>query len=228
MNKTIEFDTLFRGRLAERPQEDIKNIHFKGDFAALANGKRPRVAVIGTRDPSPYGIAMTESIVEALSRNPQKPIILSGLALGIDTAAHRAALEHGLGTVAVLPTGLDTVYPYRNTGLAETIMETKDCCLVTQFPEQTAPMAMNFLIRNTTLALLSDLVIVVESKEKGGAMVTAKYAWDAGIPVLAVPGRIDDTRSAGCNALINLGQAKMLFNPEWLASMQFDIQNEKF
>lgn len=228
MNKIIDFDTLFRGRLAERPDVKIDAVHFKGDFAALANGKRPRVAVIGTRDPSPYGLETTRRIIEALSRNPQKPLVLSGLALGIDTAAHRAALEHGLGTVAVLATGLDTVYPYMNKGLAETITKTKDCCLLTQFPEQTAPIVLNFLIRNNTMALMSDLVIVVESKEKGGALVTAKIAWDAGIPVYAVPGRIDDYRSAGCNALLNRGQAKMLFNPEWLEAMQIDIENEKF
>lgn len=228
MKHITDFNTLFRGRLAERPDVKIEEIRFDGDSVALESGNRPRVAVIGTRDPSPYGIAMTESIVEALSRNPQKPIILSGLAMGVDTRAHKAALEHGMATVAVMATGLDQVYPYRNTELAGAMTKTKDCGLLTQFPDQTAPMAINFLIRNTTLALLSDLVIVVESKEKGGAMVAAKLAWDAGIPVLAVPGRIDDTRSAGCNALINLGQAKMLFNPEWLEAMQIDIENEKF
>ena len=97
-----------------------------------------------------------------------------------------------------------------NRELAKRITQTPGCCLVTQFPDGTAPMAVNFLSRNAVMATMADLVIVVESKVKGGAILTAKYAYDQGVPVLAVPGRVDDVRSSGCNALISSGIATML------------------
>lgn len=189
--------------------QPIDEIRFDGDPSALT-GNRPRVLIVGTRDMSPYGKEMTRRIVGALSKNPARSVIVSGLALGVDTVAHHAALDNGMPTAAVIPTGLDTVYPYANRELAKRITQTPGCCLVTQFPDGTAPMAVNFLSRNAVMATMADLVIVVESKVKGGAIVTAKYAYDQGVPVLAVPGRVDDVRSSGCNALISSGIATML------------------
>lgn len=189
--------------------QPIDEIRFDGDTSALM-GNRPRVLIVGTRDISPYGKAKTRRIVEALSKNPARPVVISGLALGVDTEAHLAALDNGMPTVAVLPTGLDTVYPQVNRELAKRITQTPGCCLMTQFPDETAPMAINFFSRNAVMATMADLVIVVESKPRGGAIVTARYAYDQGIPVLAIPGRVDDVRSQGCNALISTGIATML------------------
>ena len=215
-------DLLRRGDKSGRP---IDEIHFEGRNILVEEVKRPRVLIVGTRDASPRGKQYTCQIVEALSRNPEKPIIISGLAIGIDSCAHEAALSYGLSTVAVLPTGLDTVYPHCNKGLAEKIVESGNGCLLSQFPEKTAPLPVNFLFRNATMAMLSDLVIVVESKEKGGAIVTARYSNDFGGQVLAVPGPVDEPRSKGCNWLIRqdyatilddfslLSDPKYIFNP---------------
>lgn len=196
---------------------------FKGDLSALMDENRPRVAIIGTRDMSAQGKDYTIQIVSALAEWEHKPVIVSGLAFGIDAIAHRAALQAGLPTVAVVATGLDTVYPYRHTGLAEDITSSEGSGILTQFPDKTEPLAFNFLYRNRTLALLCDAVIVVESRSKGGAMVTAKLADDFDIPVYAVPGRPDDIRSRGCNELIHDKVAEPLFDFEELKNQSFFI-----
>lgn len=170
-------------------------------------------AIVGTRDPSPYGIHTTNTITAKLVDDPDCPndCVVSGLALGIDDAAHWAALENGVHTIAVLPTGItDTIYPYRHTGLAERIAKTPGSALVTSFPPGTAPMAINFLARNHIIAGLAHKLILVESRARGGGVVSARLAYDYGRDVYAVPGRIDDIRSTGCNQLISLGIAKIL------------------
>lgn len=194
---------------------------FKGDLSALLDEKHPRVAVIGTRDMSPQGKAYTIQIVSALAERDDKPVIISGLALGIGAIAHRAALQAGLPTVAVMATGLNKVYPTIHTGLAEDIASSEGSGLLTQFPDQTAPMPFNSLYSNRTLALLCDAVIVVESRTKGGAMDTARLAFDRDIPVYAVPGRPDDIRSSGCNELIRNRMAEPLFDFEKLKKHSF-------
>lgn len=229
--QTIDFDSregkiLFRNRdNAVRQMIQYPNnpstVRFKGDLSALLDKNRPRIAVIGTRDMSMQGKEYTIRIVSALAKRYDNPIIISGLAFGIDAIAHRAALEAGLPTVAVVATGLDTVYPCRHTDLAEDIASSKGSGILTQFPDKTAPLAFNFLYRNRTLALLCDAVIVVESKTKGGAMVTAKLAFGCDIPVYAVPGRPDDIRSRGCNELIHDRVAEPLFYFDRLKAIPF-------
>lgn len=221
-----EWNTVFRGReaivndMAGAPNNP-STVRFSGDLSALLDKNRPRIAVIGTRDMSMQGKEYTIRIVSALSERDDKPVIISGLALGIDATAHRASLQAGLPTVAVVATGLDTVYPYRHTGLAEDITSSEGSGILTQFPDKTAPMAFNFLYRNRTLALLCDAVIVVESRTKGGAMVTARLAFDWEIPVYAVPGRPDDIRSVGCNELIYDKVAEPLFDFDRLKTIPF-------
>lgn len=229
--QTIDFDSkegkiLFRNRdnavrqMIQYP-DNPSIVRFEGDLSALLDKNRPRIAVIGTRDMSIHGKEYTFRIVSALAKRYDKPVIISGLALGIDAVAHRAALEEGLPTVAVMATGLDRIYPNIHTGLAEDIVSSKGSGLLTQFPDNTAPLAFNFLYRNRTLALLCDAVIVVETKSKGGAMVTAKLAFDWDIPVYAVPGRPDDIRSRGCNDLILDRVAEPLFYFDRLKSILF-------
>lgn len=159
-------------------------------------------AVIGTRDIDEYGRRMTWTLIGKLTGLEPKPIIVSGLALGVDKSAHIAALENELKTIAVLPTGLDTIYPHAHTELAEMIAETPGCALVSPFAPRTAPEATNFLLRNRVIAGLADTVTVVQAKIKGGAIMTAKLAYDLEKEIYAIPGRADDVRCAGCNKLI--------------------------
>lgn len=163
------------------------------------------VTITGTRDASLYGLEMTEKVInEFLS-----PVIVSGLAIGIDFKTHETTLEKGIPTIAVLPSSIDEVYPKRHLNLAEKIAKTEGCALVSPFVPGTAPEAINFIFRNHILAGLSDTTVVVESRLKGGAIVTARVAHSYGRTVYAVPGRIGDIRSEGCNALIKEEIAKL-------------------
>ena len=185
-------------------------IYTDGDLSALLDPSRPRVVLTGTRDNRAWEPHIILEVVSKLASLPCKPVIISGLAIGTDAHVHKYALELGLPTVAVMPTGLDKIYPFANEGLAERIRNTPGCALLTQFPVNTAPMALNFLARNTTMAMLADVGIVLFSKKKGGSMIVARKMVDLGKPVWAVPGRLDDVNSAGCNDLIRQGYAIIL------------------
>lgn len=161
-----------------------------------------KIAVVGTRDISPYGREWCSRTVTALASSAERPMIISGLALGTDFCAHRAALESGLATVAVMATGPETVYPYRHTAFAEKLYRTPGCALVTDYPPGTAPLAMHFLRRNRIIAGMSDATILIESKIKGGGLMTSRLAFSYSRDVYALPGRVDDVRSQGCNRLI--------------------------
>lgn len=163
---------------------------------------RRMVSVIGTRDLSPYGKEWCRRIVDGLGCTPERPTIVSGLALGTDICAHTAALEAGLPTIAVLPTGPESIYPYRHREAAERIADTPGCALITDYPPGTAPLAIHFLRRNRIIAGISEATILVESRVKGGGMMTSRLAYSYNRDVYVLPGRIDDVRSVGCNSLI--------------------------
>ena len=165
---------------------------------------RPRrnIAVVGTRDITPYGSEWCTRIVEGLARSHERPGIISGLALGTDICAHRTALECGLPTIGVMATGPETVYPHRHREFAERLVSTPGCALITDYPPGTAPLAIHFLRRNRIIAGMSDATVLVESKIKGGGMMTARLAYSYNREVYALPGRVDDSRSQGCNLLI--------------------------
>lgn len=163
---------------------------------------RPQVAVIGTRSLSYYGRDWCRNIVEALSKTKQKPLIVSGLALGIDITAHRAAMDFGLPTVGVMATGIDLLYPPQNVKTGMLMAETPGCALVTDFPPGTGAVRVNFLRRNRIIAGMCSATILVESKIKGGGMMTARLASSYEREVFALPGRVDDPLSQGCNMLI--------------------------
>ncbi|MBO4670747.1 MAG: DNA-protecting protein DprA [Bacteroidales bacterium] len=160
------------------------------------------VSVVGTRDISPYGKEWTEKMVGALSRTRGKPMIVSGFAIGVDITAHLAALAFGLPTVAVIPVGIDSIYPWRHRHVAERMLATPGCAIVTDFPPGTPPVPFNFLRRNRIIAGISGATILAESKAHGGGTMTARLAASYGREVYCLPGRIDDVRSAGCNRLI--------------------------
>ena len=160
------------------------------------------VAVVGTRDISPYGKEWCRKIVEGMADTQQKPLIVSGLALGTDICAHKTAIERGLPTVAVMPTGPDAVYPHRHLAFADQLSRTPGCALITDYPPGTSPLPVNFLRRNRIIAGLSHATVLIESKIKGGGMMTARLAFSYDRDVFALPGRVDDSRSQGCNRMI--------------------------
>src|SRR6202048_368419 len=162
----------------------------------------PRVAIVGSRRPSPYGEAVAEQLAADLAR--AGIIVVSGLALGCDAAAHRGALLAGGITLAVMGTGVDLIYPTANARLAEDILAGGGA-LVSQFPNGTSPRRHNFPARNVTIAALSDAVVVVEAAQGSGALITAEAALDLHKEVMAVPGSIFSPLSVGAHALIRDG-----------------------
>ena len=169
--------------------------------SALWTQKRA-IAVVGSRDISPYGKEWCERIVSGIASSPAQPMIVSGLALGTDICAHITAMEHGLPTIAVMATGPESVYPHRHREIAERMCFTPGCALITDYPPGTAPLAVHFLRRNRIIAGMSDSTILIESKIKGGGMMTSRLAFSYDREVYALPGRIDDIRSQGCNHLV--------------------------
>ena len=161
-----------------------------------------KIAIIGTRDISMYGKEWCEKIVQELEACNEKPLIISGLALGTDICAHKAALEAGLPTIGVMATGPESIYPHRNMQTAMQMIKTPGCGLVTDYPPGTAPLARHFLRRNRIIAGLAEATILIESRIKGGGMMTSRLAFSYDRDVYALPGRADDICSQGCNDLI--------------------------
>jgi len=177
---------------------------------------RPAVALVGTRDVSLYGKEWCRRMVEAVSQAPARPAIVSGMAIGVDITAHVAALDAGIPTIGVLPVGIDDIYPKRHARIAEQIAASPGCALITDYPPGTAPTAVNFLRRNRIIAGMSGATILVESKIRGGGMMTARLAAGYGRDVVALPGRIDDVRSEGCNLLVREKTAEPVTSLETL------------
>ena len=171
----------------------------RGDVAQLS---RPGIAVVGTRAPSTYGSGMAELLSRDLAN--RGVVIMSGMARGIDTAAHKGALDAGGKTVAVWGTGLDVVYPKENKRLAESIVVSGGA-IVSEFPMGTFPAPQNFPIRNRTLSGLSVGVLVIEAAEYSGTRITARCAMEQNRDVYAVPGNVTNKNSWGPNTLIKQG-----------------------
>ena len=162
----------------------------------------PRVAIVGSRKPSPYGEAVAERLAGDLAA--AGVVVVSGLALGIDAAAHLGALEAGGTTVAVMGTGVDLIYPSQHAELAQRILDSGGA-LVSQFADGTAPRRQNFPARNWTMAAISELVVVVEAQEGSGALITASAALAMSKDVMAVPGSVFSPLSVGTHALLRDG-----------------------
>ncbi len=171
---------------------------------------RRRIAVVGTRDISPYGREWCIRTVSAMAASGEKPTVVSGLALGTDYYAHKTALERGLPTIGVMATGPETVYPQRHHEFAEKLCHTPGCALITDYPPNTSPLSVHFLRRNRIIAGLSESTILIESKIKGGGLMTCNLAFSYSREVYALPGRADDLRSQGCNELIRKKVAEPL------------------
>lgn len=177
---------------------------------------RKEIGIVGTRDLSPYGKEWCTKIVEAFAGTESRPRIISGLALGTDICAHKAAVEYGLETIAVMATGPEDIYPGRHREFALRLCDTPGCALVTDYPPGTAPLAIHFLRRNRIIAGLSEALLLIESKVKGGGMMTSRLAFSYNRDVFALSGRVDDIRSQGCNYLIKNKIAEPIISPEEL------------
>lgn len=174
------------------------------------------VAIIGTRSHTEYGKYVTEKLVKELQDTGV--LVISGLAFGIDALAHKAALKHHLPTVGVLAHGLDIVYPAQHTQLAKEMIK-QGGGLLTEFRSDTKPDKHNFPARNRIVAGMSDATVVVETGIKGGSMITAELANSYNKDVFAFPGKVTDTRSAGCNYLVRTNKAMLLTDTQELIDM---------
>ena len=174
------------------------------------------VGIVGTRNVTDYGKIMTDKIVSELLDDDV--LVVSGLAYGVDTCAHNASVKNGLKTAAVLAHGLHTIYPPVNRNLAKKMLECGGCLLTEQL-SGVDPDKENFPKRNRIVAGMVDCLIVVESASKGGALITAEIANAYDREVFAVPGRIGDVYSAGCNNIIKDNKANILLDVSDLRSI---------
>lgn len=179
----------------------LPDLHVRGRWPPPAG---PRVAIVGSRRPTPYGEAVAERLAADLAA--AGTVVVSGLARGIDAAAHRGALDAGGVTVAVLGTGVDVVYPAENAALAAELLE-RGGALVSEFADGTPPRRGHFPKRNWTMAALSDAVVVVEAAEGSGALITAEAALALDREVMAVPGSVFSPLSVGTHQLLRDGAA---------------------
>lgn len=183
---------------------DSPSLLFYRGSADLNNTKI--VSIVGTRNHSDYGKTICENLIEELQA--ENILILSGLAYGIDTIAHKSALKNNLPTVGVLAHGLDKIYPVQNKTMAKQMIENGG--LLTEFLSETNPDKQNFPKRNRIVAGMCDALVVIESGKKGGSLITAELANGYNKDVFAIPGKISDTKSEGCNYLIKNNKASLI------------------
>jgi len=171
------------------------------------------VGIVGTRKITDYGKAVTETIIKDLA--PYQPLLVSGLAYGVDITAHRACLKSGIPTIGVMASGLDVIYPAAHKKTAEEMQVSGG--IVTENPLGTRPDFMRFPARNRIIAGLSDVTIVIESAKRGGGLITAEYAQNYHREVYAVPGNLGSSYSEGCNQLIKRNKANLFTSVEEMA-----------
>ncbi len=164
------------------------------------------ISIVGTRNATAYGKSICMEFIQSL--RPYRVTVVSGLAYGIDTYAHRNALDQGIPTIGVLGHGLDRIYPSTNRELAAKMLESGG--LLTEFPSGTNPDRQNFPMRNRIIAGLADVTVVVEAAVKGGALITAEIANNYNRDVCAFPGNLNQEFSAGCNYLIKTNRAHLI------------------
>jgi len=194
----------------------------KGNFNLNSNRA---IAIIGTRKATERGKIWCEKFVKEIAT--YQPTIYSGLAYGIDACAHAVAVKNSVPTIGVLGHGLDRIYPFQNLGIAKSMIAANESGLLSEFLSGTNADRENFPKRNRIVAGLVDAVVVVESGEKGGALITADIASSYNREIFSVPGRVDDTYSKGCNFLIKSQKAQLIENAEEFAFYMGWEQQEK-
>jgi len=171
------------------------------------------LSIVGTRNCTQYGRDKVNELISQLKEAVPDLLIISGLALGIDVTSHKAALANNIPTIGVVAHGLDRIYPAVHRNIASQ-MVAQGGGIITEYFTGTEPERGNFLARNRIIAGLSDAVLVAESKDSGGSLVTASIALDYNREVFAFPGRTTDDRSKGCNRLIRLNRAGLITGAE--------------
>jgi len=197
-------------------RDTVKHLYIRGDFACL---DMPSVAIVGSRACSHYGSEIARVWAAALAS--QGIVIISGLARGIDGAAHRGALEGGGRTVGVLGCGIDRDYPAANSDLAKEI-ETTGGAVISEYEPGVEPRPWRFPARNRIIAGLADVTLVIEARERSGSLITAEFAIEMERPVLVVPGDISE-RTSGSNQLLREQRAHVVLSPGdvigWMESL---------
>jgi len=201
-------DKLYPGRLKQYDDSPIL-LYYKG--TADLNQQKT-ISIVGTRKASQYGLENCKKLINDLIEKGHKVLVISGLAYGIDIAAHKAALKLEQETIAVLGHGLNMIYPAVHRTVAQEIV--KQGGLLTELSSSAVLDPGHFVKRNRIIAGLADATIVIESGEKGGSLITAKIANDYNKDVFAFPGRINDKYSMGCNKLIKTNQAALIESAE--------------
>lgn len=197
-------DELFRPDLTQL-HETPSQLYCIGNTNLLT---RPHtVGIVGSRKVSSYGREVTDRLADELAR--AGAIIVSGLALGVDSIAHRAAVTANKPTIAVLPTGIDIIYPSVHRDLAKQILDTGGL-LISEYPEGAPGMRHQFIERNRIIAALSEVLVVTEAAERSGSLHTARFTLELGKTVMAVPGNITGPLSCGTNQLIRSGASPVL------------------
>jgi DNA processing protein len=202
VNTLYNQDEYYQKRLLGTPIES--DVYYIGTLPKL---KTKTVGIIGTRRPTSYGIAMTKTLTEGLRGYDIN--VISGLAIGIDSLAHRQALACGIPTTAVVPTDLEHIYPPRHKSLAEQIIHSGGG-IATLKQDLPLPWPIHFYERNQLLAAMCDVIVVVEAAKRSGTMITVRFGLDIGKTVLALPGRVGDVMSTGTNILISQGAQPVL------------------
>ena len=222
-NEQISYTTFEDDSYPERLKHcaDGPTVLFQSGAINLQN-KRV-INIVGTRQISPYGVAFTNTLLEDLA--PLNPIIVSGFAYGVDIYAHQIAMECGLQTIGVLAHGLNQIYPKSHKKYMAKMEQNGG--FLTEFWSTSKPDKENFIKRNRIVAGISEATIVIESAEKGGSLVTANLANDYNRDVFAVPGRISDKYSQGCNNLIKTQRANLLSSAADLVYiLNWELQRE--
>lgn len=202
---TIDISTSSLPDIINQLHQPPARLTGKGNKHLLNTGIR--VGIVGARKFTPYGREVTEDIASSLGR--AGVTVVSGLALGVDSIAHKACIDAGGKTIAVLPSGLDKIYPANHYQLSRQILE-KDGLLISEYEASHLPMRHDFIERNRIIAGLSDVLIVTEAAVASGSLHTAGFALELGITVMAIPGNITSLYSAGCNQLIQNGAFPIL------------------
>ncbi len=191
-------------------------LYYRGEVDLQENlGQKPLVSIVGTRQPTEYGIRWTRQISTALAKN--NFTVVSGMAEGIDTESHFAAMKAGGRTLAVLGTGVDVIYPHKNRDLYKQILTAG--LVLSEYSAKTPPARTHFPRRNRIIAGLTRAVLVIEAPIKSGALITADYANEFGRDVYTLPARLDDQPSQGCLKLLSQGATPILKELDELLKM---------
>ncbi|HOY03770.1 MAG TPA: DNA-processing protein DprA [Saprospiraceae bacterium] len=221
VNAVFYTDEKYPSRLKQCPDSPVM-LFFKGSSVQLLNSERI-VAIVGTRQPSDYGKAVCEEMVEALK--PYNPLIISGLAYGVDITAHRQSNMLDVPNIGILGHGLGSIYPSQHRSIALKMLENGG--LLTEYIHSAKPDREHFPMRNRIIAGMCDALIVIETAASGGSMISAQLASDYGRDLFAIPGRTNDPKSTGCNYLIQNGSARLTLSAADIADTMRWEENGK-